>query len=148
MNQVYLGLGTNLGDKENNLHLAIEQIKHEIGLVEKISTFYVSEPWGFKSDSKFLNAAVKISTKLNPFDLLNKTIEIEKKIGRIKNKLGYEDRIIDIDILYFNNEIIENENLIIPHPHIKNREFVLFPLLEIEPDLVCPRSKKLLKADL
>lgn len=148
MNQVYLGLGTNLGNKENNLLLAIEKIKFELGEIEKVSTFYESEPWGFESESNFVNAVVKVATLLNPFEVLAKIQEIEHQMGRIKSKKGYEDRLIDIDILYFNDEIIENETLTIPHPHIKKRDFVLNPLLEIDPNLICPRSKKFLKYEI
>lgn len=146
MNQVYLGLGTNLGDKENNLLLAIEKIKHDLGEIEKVSSFYESEPWGFESDSHFVNAVVKVITLLNPFEVLVKIQEIEHQMGRIKSKKGYEDRLIDIDILYYNDEIIESETLTIPHPHIKKRDFVLNPLLEIDSNLVCPKFKLPLKS--
>lgn len=136
---VYLGLGTNLGEKERNLNDAILFLSQELGSVIRSSTFYTSKPWGFESDNDFLNAVILIDTILTPFDVLSKTQEIEKGLGRTTKSInGYSDRLIDIDILLYDNLIIDQPALKIPHPLIAVRDFVLAPLSEIAPDLVHP----------
>lgn len=136
---VYLGLGTNLGEKERNLNDAIISLSQEVGFVIRSSTFYTSKPWGFESDNDFLNAVVLIDTTLTPFDVLDKTQEIERNLGRIAKTInGYSDRLIDIDILLYDNLIIDQPTLKIPHPLIAERDFVLLPFVEIAPDLVHP----------
>ena len=136
---VYLGLGTNIGDKEHNLNVAIIALSQEVGLLMRQSEFYVSNPWGFDSENKFLNAVVLVETNLSPFDLLAKTQELERNIGRATKSInGYSDRLIDIDILFYDNLIIVQPTLKIPHPHIVERDFVLIPLAEIAPELVHP----------
>ncbi|MFA5046473.1 MAG: 2-amino-4-hydroxy-6-hydroxymethyldihydropteridine diphosphokinase [Paludibacter sp.] len=140
---VYLGLGTNLGEKERNLHDAVSALGFEVGNVLRLSAFHGSLPWGFESPNDFLNAVVLIETNLSPSKLLNKTQEIEKNLGRIKkSNVNYTDRIIDIDILFYDNLIIEQPKLKIPHPLIMERDFVLIPLAEIAPDLIHPVLKK------
>ncbi|MBV5284236.1 MAG: 2-amino-4-hydroxy-6-hydroxymethyldihydropteridine diphosphokinase [Paludibacter sp.] len=136
---VYLGLGTNLGEKERNLNDAIIFLSQEVGFVIRSSTFYTSKPWGFESDNDFLNAVVLIDTNLTPFDVLSKTQEIEKSLGRTAKTIsGYSDRLIDIDILLYDNLIIDQPTLKIPHPLIAERDFVIIPLTEIAPELVHP----------
>ena len=136
---VYLGLGTNLGEKERNLSDAIISLSQEVGFVIRSSTFYTSKPWGFESDNDFLNAVVLVDTALTPFDVLSKTQEIEKGLGRTAKTInGYSDRLIDIDILLYDNLIIDQPTLKIPHPLIAERDFVIIPLSEIAPDLVHP----------
>ncbi|HEY6914444.1 MAG TPA: 2-amino-4-hydroxy-6-hydroxymethyldihydropteridine diphosphokinase [Paludibacter sp.] len=136
---VYLGLGTNLGNKECNLNDAITALSMEAGFVIRQSAIYASEPWGFASENQFLNAVVLIETNLSPFDLLAKTQEIERNMGRTaKSVNGYSDRLIDIDILFYDNLIIDQPELKIPHPLIVERDFVLMPLVEITPELVHP----------
>jgi len=136
---VYLGLGTNIGDKEHNLNVAIIALSQEVGLLMRQSEFYGSNPWGFDSENKFLNAVVLVETNLSPFDLLAKTQELERNIGRATKSInGYSDRLIDIDILFYDNLIIDQPTLKIPHPHIVERDFVLIPLAEIAPELVHP----------
>jgi len=140
---VYLGLGTNLGDKEQNLNDAVMELSLEVGSVISLSAFYTSEPWGFNSANVFLNAVVLLETSLSPVQVLSKTQLIEKKLGRMgKSLAGYEDRLIDIDILLYDMLIIDQPSLIIPHPLISKRNFVLIPLTEIAPDLVDPVSGK------
>jgi len=140
---VYLGLGTNLGDKEQNLNDAVMELSLEVGSVISLSAFYTSEPWGFNSANVFLNAVVLVETSLLPVQVLSKTQLIEKKLGRMgKSLAGYEDRLIDIDILLYDMLIIDQPSLIIPHPLISKRNFVLIPLTEIAPDLVDPVSGK------
>lgn len=138
---IYLGLGTNLGDKERNLDDAILRISEEIGEVNCQSRFYASKPWGFDSENDFLNAVLSVETNLSPLDLLSKTQEIEKQLGRTANSAnGYTDRVIDIDVLLYDNKIVNLPELKIPHPYITERDFVYVPLLEIAPNLVHPIS--------
>lgn len=138
---VYLGLGTNLGDKERNLSAAIIALSMEVGEFIKQSSFYSSRAWGFESENEFLNAVVLLDTNLLPFDLLAKTQKIERDLGReTKSVNGYADRLIDIDILFYDNLVIDHPILKIPHPLIAERDFVIIPLAEIAPDLVHPVS--------
>ncbi len=146
MSIVFLGLGSNLGDKNLNLNQAIQLIGMEAGEILNISSFYESLSWGFESGNIFLNAVVVISTELTPLDLLNETQRIERKIGRKeKTKKGYADRVIDVDILFYDNQLINLPQLTIPHPHVHKRDFVLMPLSEIAPELVHPVLKKTMK---
>jgi 2-amino-4-hydroxy-6-hydroxymethyldihydropteridine diphosphokinase len=133
MNFVYLSLGTNLGEKEKNILEAECRISDLIGGILKSSSIYNSKAQGFESDFDFLNKVIFIETKLKPFELLDKIEEIEFAMGRKEKSVDkhYRDRIIDIDILYFNEETIETERLIIPHPEIYKRDFVYVPLSEI-----------------
>ena len=139
MHTVYLSLGTNLGDKEHNLVSAIKEIERRIGPVRAQSAFLTTEPWGFKSENTFLNAAVRVETKLSPNALLRVTQQIEREMGRTQkssvdpqqSKVIYHDRIIDIDILLYDDLHINTKKLTIPHPHMHERNFVLIPLKEI-----------------
>jgi 2-amino-4-hydroxy-6-hydroxymethyldihydropteridine diphosphokinase len=143
MSLVYLGLGTNLGDKPLNLNNAVKALSVAAGSVLSVSRHYVSAPWGFESKNEFLNAVVLVETNLPPFELLAKTQEIERNMGRsTKTTSGYEDRTIDIDILLYDKLIIDQPTLKIPHPLILKRDFVRIPLLEIAPELVDPVSNK------
>lgn len=137
---VYLGLGTNLGQKEKNLRTAVEKINEEIGEVTSLSSFYETAPWGFESDNSFLNAAVCIQTNHTPMEVLSLTQHIERELGRtIKSADGlYHDRIIDIDILLYDDSIINTPLLKIPHPLMTKRSFVMDPLKEIAPNLIHP----------
>lgn len=137
---VFLGLGTNLGDKQQNLTDAVRALG-DVGPIIKQSAFYASEPWGFESENTFLNAVVLIETELLPFDLLAVTQEIERSLGRTaKSIAGYADRLIDIDILLYDNIILSEPELKIPHPLITERDFVLIPLVEIAPELSHPAT--------
>ncbi|MCR5314119.1 MAG: 2-amino-4-hydroxy-6-hydroxymethyldihydropteridine diphosphokinase [Bacteroidaceae bacterium] len=141
MHVVFLSLGTNLGDKTKNLNDAINQIERRVGSVKAKSAFIQTEPWGFKSENTFLNAAIKVETILSPIDLLIQTQRIERDLGRISKSINgeYHDRIIDIDILlYFEDGNIigdglhiESPELTIPHPHMNERDFVTIPLKQI-----------------
>ncbi|MGL4805219.1 MAG: 2-amino-4-hydroxy-6-hydroxymethyldihydropteridine diphosphokinase [Bacteroidales bacterium] len=140
MTKVYLGLGTNLGDMESNLRNALLEIQKRVGSVTSQSAFYLTEPWGFDSENKFLNMVVEVETTLAPFKLLSVTQSIEKELGRLtKSKDGiYSDRLIDIDILFYGQEIITDAVLTIPHPLLHKRDFVLKPLKEIATSFVHP----------
>lgn len=142
---VYLGLGSNLGNKQENIEIALKKIEKQIGDIVSLSAFYISEPVGFVSKNMFLNCAVCIKTKLMPYELLTKTQIIEKEMGRLhkSGKYGYSDRIIDIDILFYDNEVVNNPpTLVIPHPQIAQRLFVLKPLVEIAPYFTHPVLNK------
>ncbi|HEY9221900.1 MAG TPA: 2-amino-4-hydroxy-6-hydroxymethyldihydropteridine diphosphokinase [Lutibacter sp.] len=138
----YLSLGSNQGNKLENLQQAIDLIAEKIGAVVKISSVYKTESWGFKSDD-FLNVCIQISTSLNPENLLKSIQEIEALLGRKRtSETGYKARIIDIDILLFDTEIIFSKELIVPHKDMLNRKFVLVPLAEIAPNLMHPITKQ------
>ena len=130
---VYLGLGTNLGDKQKNLNDAIRMLGNQVGEVEKVSSVIETEPEGFKSDNMFLNAVVKVRTALSPFEILDITQDVEKSLGRKEKSSNgiYHDRVIDIDILLYDDISISTPRLVIPHPRMAQREFVMTPLTEI-----------------
>ena len=133
----YLGLGSNLGtDKAANLNLAITLINEQAGHVLACSSFIESEPWGFQSANSFVNAVIAIDTPHTPHDLLRITQAIERNMGRTHKTINanYTDRIIDIDILLYGEEVIHDDILTIPHPLIMQREFVYHPLFEIAPE--------------
>ena len=130
---VYFSLGSNLGDKEGNIREAINRIGELIGEVDRQSTLLITEPWGFESDNSFVNAAVRCITTLSPFEILHLTQDIERAMGRtVKSSDGqYHDRIIDIDILMYDDIHITTPELTLPHPLMKERDFVMIPLSEI-----------------
>jgi len=131
---VYLGLGSNLGNGKDNLDKSLELLAQRVGEIIAVAKYIESEPWGFESKHIFTNSAVALSTVLSPMELLDVTQAIEKEMGRThKHKKGepYSDRIIDIDILLYDDVQIKTERLTIPHPHIENRDFVKVPLSEI-----------------
>jgi 2-amino-4-hydroxy-6-hydroxymethyldihydropteridine diphosphokinase len=142
MKRVFLGIGTNLGDRENNLKKAVEKIEEFIGRINASSSVYETEPWGFRSENDFLNMAVEVETELKPSGLLGRLLMIESLLGRLREGKEYASRIIDIDILFYGDNIIETKALTVPHPRIPERKFVLVPLCEIAPDLVHPVIKK------
>lgn len=130
---VYLSLGSNLGNKRENLSKAIEKIGVLVGDVVRQSSFIETEPWGFESDNKFLNACVCVKTDLSPREVLEMTQVIEKELGRTSKSHDevYHDRTIDIDILLYDDITVDEPDLKIPHPHMKERDFVMIPLKEI-----------------
>lgn len=129
----YLSLGSNLGNREENLRKAISMIEERAGHVLATSSFMQTLPWGFVSDNVFLNACVKIDTTLSPQQLLAETQKIERALGRSKKSVDgqYSDRTIDIDILLYGDLTVDDDNLKIPHPHMYERDFVMMPLREI-----------------
>lgn len=138
MARLYLSLGTNLGDRLSNLDAAVAMIAREVGTVEARSSVIETEPWGFESPNRFLNMAVMVQTDLKPLEVLDKTRQIEKDMGR-KTKTGtdgYHDRIIDIDILLYDDLAMDTPELTIPHPRMRQRRFVMEPLAEIAPQIV------------
>ena len=144
INTVYLGLGTNLGDKKKNIEEAFDKIEEQIGNIVSISALFISKPQGYESDNLFVNCVVKISTGLSPRDILEETQLIEREMGRNDKSdlIGYADRIIDIDILLYNQLVVNDTDLKIPHPHLQDRDFVLKPLSEIAYNLNHPVLNK------
>lgn len=152
MAKVYIGLGTNLGDKEQNLRSAVQKIEEQIGKVVSLSAFYMTAPWGFSSDNSFLNAAACVETELSPLDVLQETQKIERELGRTKKSVGgvYSDRLIDIDLLLYEDLILtlvapSGAELNLPHPLMTERDFVMLPLAEIAPELRHPVLGKTMK---
>lgn len=133
----YLGLGSNLGDTRQNLRRAADLIGQEVGLVTARSSVYDTEPWGFQSVNRFSNAVVCVATALTPTALLAATQRIERMMGREEKSHDgiYHDRIIDIDILTYDDAHISTPELTIPHPHMQEREFVMLPLRELTQDI-------------
>jgi 2-amino-4-hydroxy-6-hydroxymethyldihydropteridine diphosphokinase len=142
MKKVFLGLGSNLGDKRENLYNAKIMIEESIGQVIDSSSIYESDPWGFESKDKFLNMVLVVETSLTPTALLKKILDIESRLGRIRGEAKFISRIIDIDILLYNNLIVDDSLLKIPHPRIPERKFVLVPLCEVAAELIHPVCKK------
>ncbi len=141
MNIAYLLIGGNLGNREKNLREAREQLARQCGSVPLSSSFYETAAWGITDQPSFLNQAIVLNTKLNARQLIRKILKIEKTMGRVrKEKLG--PRLIDIDILLFNDDVYENSFLKLPHPELQNRRFALVPLAEIAPDVIHPVLKK------
>lgn len=145
--QVYIALGSNLGNKRRNLVTAAALLAERAGEVGAISSFYETEPWGFESEHSFLNAALMLETTLAPLDLLRITQEVERELGRTaKTDSVYHDRLIDIDLLLYGEEVINQPGLQIPHPLMHRRAFVMTPMAEIAPEVVHPVLGKTMKA--
>jgi len=139
--RIYLSLGSNLHDRERNLLLAIKKINERCGTVIEVSSLYQTGPWGMQNQPEFLNQVIEVESDYSPHELLQKVLVIEKEMGR-KPAPRWGPRVIDIDILFFNDAIIDSPRLIIPHPEIQNRRFVLAPMEEIAPDYVHPGLRK------
>jgi 2-amino-4-hydroxy-6-hydroxymethyldihydropteridine diphosphokinase len=144
VNITYLILGSNLGDRLAYLSTSKEMLG-KAGIIVQSSSIYDTEPWGFVHNNSFLNQVISFRTNLDPFVLLEITQKIELSLGRTREGTGYIARTIDIDILFYNDMIIDTPELCIPHPAIPDRRFVLVPLHEIAPDLVHPVLKKTIK---
>jgi 2-amino-4-hydroxy-6-hydroxymethyldihydropteridine diphosphokinase len=141
MNHVYLMIGGNMGDRLANLETATKAIQDQIGSILLSSSVYETAAWGLEDQASFLNQALLVSTTADAPILLNKLLAIEQQMGRIRNQpLG--PRTIDLDIIFFNEEVIALTNLVIPHPQMQKRNFVLSPLNEIAPNYLHPILKK------
>ena len=141
MNSVVLSLGTNIGKKSTNLENAIRLVRRELGEIVLQSSVYETEPWGNANQDNFLNQVVTIRSPFEAETIMSKIILIEESLGR-KRMQRWEPRIIDIDILFFNNGIISNEKLKVPHPYLHQRKFILVPLNEIMPGFIHPVFNK------
>lgn len=142
MTKLYILLGGNLGDKEKIFSEVRINLHNLVGEINAQSAVYETEPWGFESTDLFWNQVLEITTRLSPEEVLRKTQQTELKLGRIRKSNQYDSRIIDIDILFYGDEIIELPNLIIPHPRIQERKFALVPLNEIATDFKHPVLQK------
>ncbi len=142
INEVYLGLGSNLGDRQKNLATAATLLQDHSIDIELASPVYLTDPWGFKSKSNFLNRVIRIKTDADPMELLNIALETERKMGRLIAWQVYSDRIIDIDILFYGERIISTKPLVIPHPLLHKRIFVLKPMSDIAPGFNHPVFNK------
>lgn len=138
MHKVFLGIGGNIGNKKLNFIKAAHLTEARLGKIVKVSSVYETPPWGFVSEDHFWNQVFLIETELEPEQLLEEIHEIESEFGRRRTIGKYISREMDIDIIYFDDIYIESEKLIIPHPRIQSRKFVLVPLVEIAPDFKHP----------
>ena len=140
MIRVFLGIGTNLGDRERNLQDALAVLSQKM-VILKESSIYQTAPWGYLDQPAFLNQVIEAQTDLSPLNLLGFLKDTEKALGRQAN-FRYGPRLIDLDILFYGNRIVQTPRLQIPHPRIAQRAFVLVPLAEIAPDFVHPQTKQ------
>lgn len=138
MHKVFLGVGGNIGNKQKNFKDVYFLIGERLGEISKASSLYETPPWGFQSTENFWNQVIEINTLLSPGELLHEIHKIESEFGRKRDKKQYVSREMDIDILYYDNIFMETESLIIPHPRIHQRKFVLAPLVEIAPGFKHP----------
>ena len=140
MTTAYLGLGSNLGDRENNLRMAVSLLRQQVSLLA-LSSVYETEPWGYISQPTFLNLVYAVEASLSPQELLALAQGVERELGRVPT-FRYGPRIMDVDILLYGDEVIETDDIQIPHPLFSERAFVLVPLAEIAPGLVHPALGK------
>ncbi len=140
---VYLSIGSNLGNRYNNFRFGIDQLaKLVLSSLIKESSLYETEPVGYENQAWFLNAAIKIDTMLKPLDLLGRIKSIEADCGRDFQQIRFGPRTLDLDILFYDDHVINTANLVIPHPRMHERRFVLKPLCDIDPTIVHPVLKK------
>ncbi len=139
-----IALGSNMGNKEENLNKAVDLIEDRVGKILKKSTILKTEPYGYIDQDEFLNMAIKVETELSPRKLLEKLLEIELELGRVR-KITWGPRTIDLDIIYYEDKIIDEPDLQIPHIDLYNRDFVLKPIYELDKDFVDPRKNKTVK---
>ena len=145
--KVYIILGSNIGDKKSYIEKACKYIEVNIGNIELYSSYYQTSPWGFESNDEFMNRVICVASKLTPHTIMNTLLDIENTLGRVRNSdsIGYESRTIDLDILLIDDLVIDSETLIIPHPRMKLRKFVLIPLDEIAGDFIHPVDNNSIK---
>lgn len=144
MNRIYLITGGNIGDRKKNLETAAEFIEQRVGGIIQSSKLYETEAWGITDQPLFYNQVLVLESEFSAREVLHAILKIEEEMGR-KRTVKNAARIIDIDILFFNDEIVNGQNLVIPHPEIKNRRFVLTPLNEIAPQMLHPVFKKTMR---
>lgn len=139
MATVFIGLGSNIRDRKKNIEEAVTLLENTPDIkIEKRSSLYITEPIGYVGQDFFLNAVIEISTMLSSRDLLHRCLEIEEQMGRVRI-MEWGPRLIDLDLLLYGEDIIEDDELIVPHPLMHNRKFVLIPLVEIAPDVIHPK---------
>ena len=140
-NIAFIGIGSNMGDSKENIELALEKMEDEATKIVKKSELIATKAWGLEDQPDFLNGVVQIETYYEPMTLLRFLQNIENELGRIR-EVKWGPRLIDLDILFYNDEIIYSEDLLVPHPYIEERDFVLEPMKEIAPFFIHPVSKK------
>lgn len=148
MNRVFISLGSNLGNRSANLQKSIDLIEEKAGKVSLTSSLYETEPWQMASQTKnFVNRVILIETSMGAEYLLDTLLDIERQLGRLRNSANtlYESRIIDLDILFYNEELISTTKINIPHPLLHKRMFVLEPLAELQPNFIHPLFNKSIK---
>ena len=141
----FLLLGTNLGDRKKNLAIARDSIEQKVGLIKKASSIYETAAWGKSDQPNFLNQAVEVETGLSPKQVLKEILDVEKNMGRIRIS-KWSERLIDIDILFYDDLVINSIELAVPHPQLPSRRFALAPLTEIAPQYVHPLLNATIKA--
>ncbi|MCG0275191.1 MAG: 2-amino-4-hydroxy-6-hydroxymethyldihydropteridine diphosphokinase [Thermosediminibacteraceae bacterium] len=141
MPRAFIALGSNLGDREKNIKEAMERIKRRGIKILKVSSVIETEPYGYKDQDKFLNAACLVETELTPRELLKTLLEIEREMGR-ERKVRWGPRNIDLDLIFYEDMVIEEDGLVVPHPDAHNRTFVMGPIAEIDPEFQHPVLKK------
>ncbi len=144
MNKVFLGLGGNLYEPAEMLEKARKLVELRCGSIQSTSSLYETEAWGMASEHRFLNQVIELHTNLGAEALMDHLLKIENELGRTRNFEGYADRTIDLDVLFFNEEVIQKEKITVPHPRIAFRKFVLVPLCEIASEFVHPITGKTL----
>ncbi|MCD6179184.1 MAG: 2-amino-4-hydroxy-6-hydroxymethyldihydropteridine diphosphokinase [Bacteroidales bacterium] len=142
MHKITILLGSNQGNRRDLILRAIQLLETKLGKYLKASSIYESKAWGFEAETTFLNQVLIFETQLKPQEILQISLDIEKVLGRIRNTKGYASRTMDIDLLFYDNRIIEEANLQIPHPRLHLRRFTLEPLVEIIPNFIHPKFKK------
>jgi 2-amino-4-hydroxy-6-hydroxymethyldihydropteridine diphosphokinase len=142
MNKVFFGIGTNLGDREKNLRDSIVKIEKHIGRVLSSSLVYETAPWGFDTEDDFLNMVTEVETSLTPGEVMKQILLIESMLGRERDQDRYSSRVIDIDILLYDDLVIDQKGLKVPHRLMHERRFVLVPFCEIAPDTIHPVLEK------
>ena len=138
MNLIYLSLGSNLGHREQHMDEALRLIQSRIGGIERVSSYYESEAWGYSSAYRFCNCCLSLRSVIDPLPLMDHLLEIEQEMGRSREGTGYSDRVIDIDMLLYDDLKLDHPRLTLPHPSMGDRRFVLAPLAEIAPQLIHP----------
>lgn len=138
---IYIITGSNIGKQAENLKTAYVEIARCIGRISKVSSIYETAPWGNANQENFLNQVLEVQSGLSPEEALKACLRIEEKMGRVRNKKN-DPRIIDIDILFYDSEVLHEPGLRIPHPEIQNRRFALVPMHELHPDFEHPGLKK------
>lgn len=141
MSTAYIALGSNLGDREENLRTALKHLEAKGVRVVKVSTFIETEPYGVTDQPGFINAVCQVATELPPLELLRLLLSIEQEMGRVRLR-RWGERNIDLDLLLYEDAVLESEELTLPHPDMHNRGFVLLPLAELAPEVVHPKLKK------
>ncbi|MFO7152121.1 MAG: 2-amino-4-hydroxy-6-hydroxymethyldihydropteridine diphosphokinase [Bacillota bacterium] len=141
MPKAFVALGSNLGDRRKNITEAVEKMKERGINIIKMSSIIETEPYGYKEQGKFLNAVCLVETELSPSELLDALIEIEREMGR-ERKIRWGPRNIDLDLIFYEDRVIREERLMVPHPDAHNRIFVMGPAAEIDPDFIHPVLKK------